>query len=349
MRELSSTGLKIEKGHLLILDQQKLPREEVWLDIESTGQMIKAIQALKVRGAPLIGVAAACSLALWAEKNYQKEEFLGVAKSLREARPTAVNLMIAIDRVIKAHSLKPSRETITQTALDIFDEDVKLADAMAKNGAHLISDGDHILTHCNTGGLATVGLGTALGVILKAHFDKKRIHVFVDETRPLLQGARLNAWELKKHGVPHTIICDNMAATLMASARVNKVFVGSDRIATNGDFANKIGTYSLAVISKFHGVPFYPVAPHTTIDFDCASGTDIPIEERAHSEVFGVTLGDSRIEWTPSNSKAFNPSFDVTPVDLVTGLVTDYKYFSQSELKNACLLQMPQFKSRGLN
>lgn len=305
--------------------------------IETPEAMIKAIQALKVRGAPLIGVAAAWALAQWAKSDYQASKVETIAHALREARPTAVNLMIAIDRMLKAHAGSPSRDTLVQTAFDIFDEDVELANKMAANGAHLIHDGDSILTHCNTGGLATVGLGTALGVILKAHFDKKKIHVFVDETRPLLQGARLNAWELKKHGVPHTIICDNMAAPLMRSGRIDKIFVGSDRIALNGDFANKIGTYSVAVNAHHHKVPFYPVAPYTTIDFECATGHQIPIEERAHSEVFGVSLGDERIEWTPKDSKAFNPSFDVTPVELVTGLVTDIKYFSQAELKNNVL------------
>jgi methylthioribose-1-phosphate isomerase len=309
MKPFSSMGLKHENGRLLVLDQTRLPHEEIWLESRSPQDMHDFILDLKVRGAPLIGVAAAAAIAKFAETKPSESELVRAAKFIREARPTAVNLMNAIDRVLK-NIADPIGE-----AEKIYAEDVALCEGMATHGEPLISDGDGILTHCNTGGLATVGVGTALGVIRRAHEKGKRIHVFVDETRPLLQGGRLTTWELKKLGIPFTLICDNMAATVMRSGKVQKIFVGADRIARNGDFANKIGTYSVAVNAKHHGIPFYCVAPYTTVDEACPDGSKIPIEERKPEEVIGTQ--------SLRGSPVFNPAFDVTPHTLLAGTVFD--------------------------
>lgn len=302
MRDLHSLALRRVNGTLEVLDQTLLPLQEVWLPVATSGDMIAHIQRLAVRGAPLIGVAAALSLVL------EKEGLPARALELRQARPTAVNLMHAMDRMMAAKD--PARE-----AEAIFDEDVRLCESMARNAAEFLRDGDGILTHCNTGGLATVGVGTALGAIRHAHESGKKIHVYVDETRPLLQGARLTAWELSRLGIPHTLICDNMAAALMAKGKVQHVVVGADRIAKNGDAANKIGTYSLAVLANFHKIPFMVVAPSTTLDPKCASGAEIPIEERKAAEVH---LGASPV---------WNPAFDVTPRALITRIVWENGLF----------------------
>lgn len=306
MKNLFSLGLRREGGKLFVLDQTLLPQEEKWILCNGPEQMEALIQRLAVRGAPLIGVAAALALADFQEKGASVEEFRVAAARLRAARPTAVNLMAAVDRMLASRD--PLRE-----ADAIFEEDVALCEALAERGASLVRDGDQLLTHCNAGGLATAGIGTAVGVILRAHQQGKKIHVFIDETRPLLQGARLTAWELKKFGVSHTLICDNMAGFLMSQRKVNRVFVGADRIAANGDAANKIGTYSLAVLAHFHQVPFYVVAPRTTFDASCPSGHEIPIEQRAHQEVTARSATEN----------AWNPAFDVTPRKLITGIVFD--------------------------
>lgn len=319
-------GLRHQDGKLLLLDQQLLPREEKWLDIRDPDQMIAAIRALKVRGAPLIGVAAAVALAIHAEGGANARELREVAGALRASRPTAVNLMAAIDRMLAALERD---EDLSNAAERIFDEDVELCERMAENGAALIEDGDGILTHCNTGGLATAGIGTALGAIRKAHEKGKRVHVYVDETRPLLQGARLTCWELKKLEIPHTLICDNMAAALMRAGRVRKIFVGADRIAANGDFANKVGTYGVAVLARHHGIAFHPVAPRTTVDLACPTGDDIPIEQRQASEVSG--------DAAPSGVSAWNPAFDVTPAALVSALVLDSGVYDAVALASGML------------
>jgi methylthioribose-1-phosphate isomerase len=282
--------------------------------------MAELILTLAVRGAPLIGVAAALSLALYAERGATRGKFLEAARLLRESRPTAVNLAAAVDRMIAVAGAESGSSTLDVPAIVacaeiIFDEDVRLCEAMAERGAAFIDDGDAILTHCNTGGLATVGIGTALGVIRRAFEQGKRIHVYVDETRPLLQGARLTAWELGRLGIPYTLICDNMAGALMSEGRVQKIFVGSDRIAANGDAANKIGTYGLAVLAHFHRVPFYVVAPRTTFDASCPSGDAIPIEQRSADEV--------RAGKSPEGCDVWNPAFDVTPRKLITSIVLD--------------------------
>jgi len=317
---LSSSENKFE-----VLDQTLLPHEEKWLMVESTEQMIEAIKMLRVRGAPLIGVAAALQVAQAALQGFTKTELLKKAQALYEARPTAVNLMNCIDRMKAVIETGADKNKILQTAVDIFNEDVQLCDRIATFGAELIRDGDQILTHCNTGGLATVGVGTALGVILKAHQQGKKIHVWVDETRPLLQGGRLTTWELQKHKIPYTLITDNMAAHLMSEGKITKAIVGSDRIAQNGDFANKIGTYSVAVNCKFHNIPFYVAAPFTTVDFNCVSGKHIPIEQRAASEVVST--------WAPKDSPVYNPSFDVTPATLTTGWIMDTGVFNHKNIE----------------
>ena len=215
---------------------------------------------------------------------------------------------------------------------------------MSEHGAALVVHGDRILTHCNTGGLATAGVGTAVGVITTAHRQSKRIQVWVDETRPLLQGARLTAWEMEQAGVPYRLICDNMAAGLMAAGEVDRVFVGADRIAVNGDFANKVGTYSLAVLAFYHQVPFYVVAPHTTVDTACANGDGIPIEQRAPDEVRGAAGSFGACIWSPPRAPVFTPAFDVTPARLVTGWVFDTGVLGPEDIA-AGALHVPQTKA----
>ncbi len=310
MKNLDSLGLRVHDGDLSILDQTLLPHEEKWIVVHSHLEMIGIIRRLAVRGAPRIGVAAALSLAQLAESGASAAQVVRAAAELREARPTAVNLMYAMDRLspLATHPAK-----LVAEAERLFDEDVDLCESMANEGAALVRDGDNLLTHCNTGGLATVGIGTALGVIRRAHEQGKRIHVYVDETRPLLQGARLTAWELSKLGIPYTLICDNMAATLMREGKIQRCFVGCDRVAANGDVANKIGTYGVAVLAHHHKIPFHVVGPRTTFDANTATGANIPIEQRSADEVRG---GKS-----PTDAHVFNPAFDVTPAALITSIV----------------------------
>jgi methylthioribose-1-phosphate isomerase len=338
MNNLIALSLKLENDRLFILDQQMLPDKEIWIMVENPDHMIQIIKDLKVRGAPLIGVAASLSLALWAQNKVSLKEYIDEAQKLSDSRPTAVNLMNAIDRMIEiAKASSMNSQEILDKAIEIFNEDTRLCLQMAEVGQSLINDGDNILTHCNTGGLATVGVGTALGVITQAHKNGKKIHVYVDETRPLLQGGRLTTWELQKAQVPYTLICDNMSGSLMKLGKIDKVFLGADRIALNGDFANKIGTYNLAVLCQYHKIPFYTVAPVTTVDSNCLNGDSIPVEMRNDSEVRGVfgTFGD--IRWAPKQANTYNPAFDVTPVELLTGMVVDKNYFNQKDLLNGKL------------
>ncbi len=316
MKDLRSLALRLEGEKLSLLDQQLLPGQEKWIEVPDPDAMAARIVSLQIRGAPLIGVGAALSLGLHAKRGASKAEMGRAAKTLRDARPTAVNLMAAVDRVSKASDP-------WAMAVAIYEEDVALCERMAGHGNALIQDGDRILTHCNTGGLATAGVGTALGVIRQAHESGKKIHVYVDETRPLLQGARLTAWELEKLSIPYTLLCDNAAASLMSLGKVSKIFLGADRIARNGDFANKIGTYNLAVLARHHKIPFYTVAPLTTVDAKCPSGAAIPIEMRSADEVRGVSGSFGSVRWSPAAGSVYNPAFDVTPADLVTGLVLD--------------------------
>lgn len=330
MRDFESTGLKVKDNRLWILDQTQLPHKETWIESRDVASMVKIIRALSVRGAPLIGVAAALQAGFLAERGCTPSEFESALEDLHDARPTAVNLMNAIGRLRKVFE-SDGLGAVLPEAEAICREDVHLCERIAKNGASILRSGDRVLTHCNTGGLATAGLGTALGVIIHSHNKGLKLHVIVDETRPLLQGGRLTTWELERNGIPYTLICDNMAAAMMQKGQVDKVLVGSDRIARNGDFANKVGTYSLAVLSKHHGLPFYVVAPQTTVDPECASGDQIPIEERGATEVQGT--------WAPTNSPVWNPAFDVTPADLVTGWILDRGVFNQEQVRLGALIQ----------
>lgn len=320
--KLESLGLKWIHNELWILDQRLLPHEQKWNRCDHPQMMVQMIQQLQVRGAPLIGVAASLSIAHYAQSGASKDMISKEISNLKQARPTAVNLHHAMVRMEQALQHLVSRfqnadwiNELTDQAVAIFNEDAEICDRIASHGAHLINEDDHVLTHCNSGGLATAGIGTALGVIRRAHEQGKKIHVYVDETRPLMQGARLTAWELEQLQIPYTLICDNMAACLMKDRRVQSVFVGADRIARNGDFANKIGTYGLAVLAHHHKVPFYCVAPSTTLDTDCAGGAEIPIEIRGDSEVRGT--------WGPNHSRVFNPAFDVTPAEFVSGYISE--------------------------
>ena len=333
MNEMNSLGLKVEAGRLWILDQTRLPDEECWVEGGDPAAMVGHIQRLAVRGAPLIGVAAALSLACFAASGASESRLRSACAALRGARPTAVNLMAAMDRMKAALDARASSQDLVREAEAIFEADVELCEAMASRGAALIGPGESALTHCNAGALATAGIGTALGVIRRA-FELGRLrHVFVDETRPLLQGARLTAWELSRLGIPHTLITDSMAAILLREGRVQRVLVGADRVAANGDFANKVGTYGLAVQALHHGVPFHPVAPWTTVDLDCPDGASIPIEERRAEEVLGY---GGRL-WAPEGCPVFNPSFDVTPASLVTSLVLDRAVLTGAQLREGGL------------
>ena len=326
---LQSLALRHDGQRLWILDQTLLPDQEVWLPGDDPQIMIQHIRRLAVRGAPLIGVAAALSLAAFAESGASLEALRQAAAELRQARPTAVNLMWAMDRMTRLLDQGGRARDLSAEGAAIFHEDVVLCEAMAEHGCTLFSAGEAVLTHCNSGGLATAGLGTALGVIIRGWERGLVSHVFVDETRPLLQGARLTAWELGQRSIPHTLITDSMAAILLRDGRVQRILVGADRVARNGDFANKVGTYGLAVQARHHGVPLHPVAPWSTVDLDCPDGQSIPIELRDPAEVRGQ--GGRR--WAPEGVPAFNPSFDVTPVELVTSLVLDRGVFDQMALR----------------
>lgn len=315
---------------LRLIDQTLLPGRLVYNDYKRYEDVIAAIKRLEVRGAPAIGISAAYALCLAAEHhitdaNLNVPSLAAVAETIRQARPTAVNLAWAIDRMMqhlqfaRPTSAAEIRQTLWAEAEAIHDEDRQMCARIGECGASLIESGDTILTHCNTGALATGGIGTALGVIYTCRDQGKEIKVFADETRPLLQGARLTAWELKEEGIDVTLNCDNMAGMLMAQGKVDHVIVGADRIAANGDTANKIGTYSLALLAVAHDVPFYVAAPSTTFDDQIESGDDIPIEERDASEVTSV-LGTPI---APDAIKAYSPAFDVTPNELITCFITD--------------------------
>ncbi|MGC8740521.1 MAG: S-methyl-5-thioribose-1-phosphate isomerase [Candidatus Sumerlaeaceae bacterium] len=324
--------LWVENGRVFIIDQTKLPLEYAVEEILSVEQMWSAIRTLRVRGAPAIGIAAA--LGVWVAIRDQqsatsKELVSSVERAcgyLGTARPTAVNLFWALERV-KTHarkscSLPPNefKREMLALAEKMIEEDNEVCLALGRYGASLLSSGDRVLTHCNAGGLATAQYGTALAAVYYAvEREGKTIEVFADETRPLLQGARLTAWELREAGIPVTLICDNMAADIMRRAWVNAVFVGTDRTVRNGDVANKIGTYGLAVLAKQHGIPFYVVAPLSSIDISLASGDQIPIEQRPAEEV--TTIAGRRI--APEGINVYNPAFDVTPHELITAIITE--------------------------
>ncbi|MGB0732815.1 MAG: S-methyl-5-thioribose-1-phosphate isomerase [Pontibacterium sp.] len=332
MKPFYATSLRYAGEYLEVLDQHLLPHQENWLRCDSADDLIAMIKKLQIRGAPMIGISASLLLAQLAEQGMAVDELITTAARLRAARPTAVNLMNNIDSMLSV--MDQGTEAIVARAEQLFEEDQQLCLAMAEHGAKLLGNNCRLLTHCNTGSLATAGVGTAIGVIAQAHSQGKVQQVWVDETRPLLQGGRLTAWEMKRLGVPYKIITDSMAAILMRDGLVDAILVGADRIAANGDFANKVGTYNLAINAHFHNVPFYVVAPFTTIAPECASGDLIPIEERDGKEVRGVSGSFGDVIWAPEGSDVFNPAFDVTPAKLVTGWILDSGVYDADGIKD---------------
>lgn len=323
--------VELSRESVRLIDQRRLPGEMVVLDCRDYQQVGEAIRSLAVRGAPAIGVTAAGGLVLAAQalKHEPAERFWSglaeAAAALRATRPTAVNLFWAIEKMmafagtLKARPPVDVAEELFQRANQMAEEDIAVNRRMAEFGQALIEAGSGVLTHCNTGSLATVDWGTALGVIRLAHEKGKQIHVYVDETRPVLQGARLTAWECVQYGIPATLITDNMAAHLMRKGLIQACFVGADRIAANGDTANKIGTYGVSVLAKEHGIPFYVVAPTSTVDLAMDHGDQIEIEERKHEEVTHI----SGVRIAPEGIGVANPAFDVTPARYITGIVTE--------------------------
>jgi methylthioribose-1-phosphate isomerase len=318
---------------VVMIDQRKLPASEIYVTCKTANEVAKAIKTMVIRGAPAIGVAAAMGIALGMRRSTATgtkrftTEFQRICDLMAATRPTAVNLFWAIERMKRTFaaaalggaSVDEIKQRLETEALAIHDEDVQSCRTLGEHGASLVPETARILTHCNAGALATAGFGTALGVIRAAAGQGKSVTVLADETRPFLQGARLTAWELIKDGIETTVITDNMAASMMRLGEIDLVVVGADRIAANGDVANKIGTYGVAVLAREHGLPFYVAAPLSTIDLDTPDGSTIPIEERNDREVTHV--GASRV--TPEGAKIRNPAFDVTPAKFVTAIVTE--------------------------
>jgi methylthioribose-1-phosphate isomerase len=312
-----------------ILDQTRLPQKEVYLELSRHQDIASAITELKIRGAPAIGVAGGYAAALGGlriqagEKDEFIKEFKDIIQEIASTRPTARNLFRALERMERTaesfENVEQIKKALVAEAIAIHNEEAEATLKLSKLGAELIKDGFSILTHCNTGPLATAGYGTALGVIRQAHEQGKRLNVLATETRPLLQGARLTAWELKKAGIPFTLITDSMAGYFMSRGEINCVIVGADRIALNGDTANKIGTYTMAVLAKENNIPFYVAAPLTTIDPSLASGAEIPIEQRSPDEVTHI----QGVVIAPEGTQAQNPAFDVTPHPYISAIITD--------------------------
>jgi len=328
-------------GHLRLLDQTLLPIDVCFIDCMDITTVHEAIRSLRVRGAPAIGITAAMGV-LVGLKNIPsgtslKKHYEDTDNYLRTSRPTAVNLFWALDRMkrkfIEIADLPDQRNILSillKEALLIENEDRAMCQSIGKIGANLVQDGFGILTHCNTGGLATAAYGTALSVIFTAYEQGKSIHVFCDETRPLMQGARLTSWELLQAGIPATLICDSMAAQVMKEGKINMVIVGADRIAANGDSANKIGTYGLSVLAHAHNIPFYVAAPSSTFDLTLKDGSGIPIEQRNPKEItepFGKQVA-------PTGVSVYNPAFDVSPAHLITGIITEKSLITPVNAKN---------------
>ncbi|MEK6732257.1 MAG: S-methyl-5-thioribose-1-phosphate isomerase [Candidatus Omnitrophota bacterium] len=325
--------IKWENNRIVFIDQTELPVRLKHVKCGDIDTLCEAIKKLRVRGAPLIGVAVGLGYALAAINSKEKthgglKKDLGRAsKKMRATRPTAVNLFWALDRMEKAFlchckgdlAITRIKKYILKEALDILKEDKKMCIAIGRNGARLIKNGDVVLTHCNAGILATAGQGTALSILYEAKKQGKIFKVYADETRPLMQGSRLTMWELMQSGVDATLICDNMAASTIKNKGVTKIIIGADRITRNWDAANKIGTYGLAVLAKYHGIPFYVAAPSSTIDKNIKSGRDIPIEERNRDEI--IYTGSKQT--APLKAKVYNPAFDVTPAKLITAIITE--------------------------
>ncbi|MFQ5646385.1 MAG: S-methyl-5-thioribose-1-phosphate isomerase [bacterium] len=318
-------------GAVRMIDQLRLPTEEIYTDFHTYREVAEAIRSMIIRGAPAIGVAAAMGVALGCREIRADsfEEFEKrmepICEHLAATRPTAVNLFWGIEKMKEAARnnrnlpLEELKQALINRSIEICREDIRINQQMGEFGQQLIDDGDTILTHCNAGALATASFGTALGVIRAAHLAGKKIDVYADETRPYLQGARLTAWELNKDNIPVTLITDNMAGYFMQQGRIKKIVVGSDRIAANGDVANKIGTYSVAVLAREHHIPFYVAAPTSTVDPDTPTGAEIPIEERNTREVSHI----GGRQMAPSGIKIANPAFDVTPSRLVAAIITE--------------------------
>ena len=327
------TPVRYEGGVVRMLDQRKLPLAEVWIDLPTAEAVAEAIRDMVVRGAPAIGISAAFGLAMTADQVADQDpsaffdRLEQAAVTLNAARPTAVNLRWAIERLqgvaaaARSDGAPPATiaARLQAEARAVYDEDLAACQAMGRFGAELVPQQASVLTHCNAGGLATAGYGTALGVIRGAHEAGKSIRVLADETRPFLQGSRLTAWELMRDSIDTVLITDNMSASLMRGGEIDLVVVGSDRIAANGDVANKIGTYGVAVLAKEHGIPFYVAAPTSTVDLDCPDGDAIPIEQRDPSEV--TELFGARV--APQGVGVFNPAFDVTPARYVHAIITE--------------------------
>jgi methylthioribose-1-phosphate isomerase len=312
-----------------VLDQTRLPREEVYLELGDHQSIASAIVELKIRGAPAIGILGAYAVALGALEieSTARDEFLeelrGISYSIASTRPTAKNLFWAIDRMHQVaeagKDVEQIKAALVNEAVKIHSEEEEATKKLSQLGAELIKDGFTVLTHCNTGALATAGYGTALGVIRQAREQGKNIKIFATETRPLLQGARLTTWELKRANIPFTLITDSMAGYFMSRGQIDCVIVGADRIAANGDTANKIGTYTLAVLAMEHGIPFYVAAPTTTIDLSLVSGSEIPIEQRSPEEVTHI----QGVSIAPEGTQAANPAFDITPHLYITAIITE--------------------------
>ena len=327
--------------HLRILDQTRLPEETVYLECRSVDEIASAIKDLKVRGAPAIGVAAGfgVALGLHGKKFKNRKELEGelgrLISILAGTRPTAVNLFWALERMKKSaekNANKSAEETIRlllREARAIHKEDKTMCEKIGEFGATLLKDGDTVLTHCNAGALATGGIGTALGIIYTAAWQGKKIKVFSDETRPVLQGSRLTVWELRQQGIDVTLICDNTAASVMRNKRIDCVIVGADRIAANGDVANKIGTYNVAILAHHHGIPFYVAAPTSSFDPAIPDGSQIEIEERSSEEVTDCCGRRT----APAGADVYSPAFDVTPAELVTAYVSERGIQRRSELR----------------
>ncbi len=337
-----------EAGAVRIVDQRELPHRLVVLELHTCDDVSRAIRDMAIRGAPAIGCAAALGLALAAKAACAlppAESAAAVRKAadlLKAARPTAVNLFWAVDRVLGAIGDRTGPEAANAAeaeAVAMLEEDVRVNHAIGRHGLSVLSPGCAVLTHCNAGALATVGYGTALGVVRAGYEAGVVRHVYADETRPRLQGMQLTAWELSLDGIPVTVIVDGAAAWLMRQRKIDVVIVGADRVASNGDAANKIGTYALAIVARKHNVPFYVAAPTSTIDMNLPSGDDIPIEERSEAEVTHI----DRIRLAPEGVHAWNPAFDVTPAELITGLITECGVVAA---KPAALAQLHRERSR---
>jgi len=318
--------IEFKDGRVLILDQRKLPFNEVHLEIDGPERLVNAIKELAIRGAPLLGLAGVYGLYLASSKSKNFSEFENYSVKIRNARPTAVNLPKVVDETMKSINKIKDKRTMEEISNILLEEARKLEEklkseslAISKNGAELIDKNDVILTHCNTGTLAVSGFGTALGIIKYAHKEGKNIKVYFTETRPLFQGARLTSFELIKNGISGTLIVDSAVGYLMREKKINKVIVGADRIAKNGDTANKIGTYQIAVLAKMHNIPFLVAAPTSTFDQTISSCKDIPIECRNPAEV--RSFGKIRV--APSRIKVLNPAFDVTPRELISAFITE--------------------------